>query len=443
VIFSLVLESLEEYSWAELSPSCNMMRIPMTLGCNSLAATMWILTPGLVEETGKALWLFLRLRRVAEDLPSSCCLGMFPARGSFDCGCWYKLAGTPYHVVLCALASGAGFESLENLKYVFMNTDAMKKMDDPHVRLVLLGTACARLLTSGLHMVWTGLVGWGLARRLFLPEAKRPSLAEVMLPSIILHGLFDYAISAIAWTRVSNESGMIDEAESDELAVLFVLLFLGTALGSCFVLARLTGLRFFRPVPSCCCAPGFWEAHYKAPVIRVPPPLSVAEPQVSLEEPLLQEASSQEPEPPVEEVSSRAALVLDVAGLQSQAEEGALAVDLASLQDPLLDDEQLLAAAIAASLEESLPVARLQMQQPHHQQLQLRQEEDEPEQEPEDEPEQQLQHQQGEPEEQLQHHHQQQQGVPVLLDARPEVPAEQQQTQQQQHQLQQQQQQEP
>merc|ERR1712070_693523 len=96
----------------------------MTAACTTEAALMWIFTPGLVEETFKSVWLFFRLRRGPEDVPAKCCLCL-PSTGAYDCGCWYKLAPTPYHVLLCALASGAGFECLENVFYVFSKSGVL------------------------------------------------------------------------------------------------------------------------------------------------------------------------------------------------------------------------------------------------------------------------------------------------------------------------------
>merc|ERR1740138_1464487 len=102
-----------------------------------MAALMWVLTPGLVEETFKSVWLFFRLRRSSDDLPSTCCFCL-PAAGPWDCGCWYKLAPTPYHVFLCALASGAGFECLENGLYVFQKSQVLLDSDDSKAMSLML-----------------------------------------------------------------------------------------------------------------------------------------------------------------------------------------------------------------------------------------------------------------------------------------------------------------
>lgn len=272
VMFAMVFELFEEAGWLGLSRGCNMKIMTPTPECDALVALMWILTPGLIEETGKSLWLFLRFRRSTDQLPSSCCLGIFPAKHSHDCGCWYKLAATPYHVILSALAAGAGFESLENIKYVFVNTDALQRL-----RLglpgggTLLEIAEMRCLTSGLHMVWTGIIGWGLARRLFLPEEERPSLLRVILPSIVLHGLYDYSLSAMPSVAQGAKEGQLSKEVAEEEITLFITLLLCTSLGSCFLLACLTGLRCgFGKGCSCCCAPRFWETRFK---VAIPPPV--------------------------------------------------------------------------------------------------------------------------------------------------------------------------
>merc|ERR1712194_517810 len=100
--FALVLNTTLIVSWHNISPTCNPMEITMTLPCNVAAAVMWILTPGLVEETFKSVWLFFRLRRSVDDVPATCCFCL-PASRSFNGGCWYKLAPSPYHVVLCTM----------------------------------------------------------------------------------------------------------------------------------------------------------------------------------------------------------------------------------------------------------------------------------------------------------------------------------------------------
>jgi len=278
--FALVLNTSLLNSWKRLSPNCNPMTIEPTTACNIQAALMWIFTPGIVEETFKSVWLFFRLRRSADDLPQTCCFCL-PSFRTFDCGCWFKLASTPYHVLLCALASGAGFECFENLLYVFEHSGVLtgtggstptlppsasvglttvtasttvNPLADFSPWTIMVITGIARIPTSTLHMVWTGLIGYGLARRLFLPEQRRPGLLTVLLPSIIAHGLMDYSLSAMQ---------SASKAQDFTLILLLFCLFLTSSVGSCFLLGRNTGCR---GILGCnegfCCAPAFWEEDF-------------------------------------------------------------------------------------------------------------------------------------------------------------------------------------
>jgi RsiW-degrading membrane proteinase PrsW (M82 family) len=269
--FALVLNTTLIASWSNLSPACNPMEITMTLSCNIAAASMWILTPGLVEETFKAVWLFFRLRRSVDDVPATCCFCL-PASRSFNCGCWYKLAPSPYHVVLCAIASGAGFECMENVLYVFQKSGVLARapagatsttttttVPDPNVpalpttdpMMLMLITAIGRMPFSMVHMVWTGLIGLGLARRMFLSGSRRPSLPLIILPSMIAHGVSDYALSAMGAAANSGDGG---------LAYLFFPLARFASVGSCCLIGRQTGCRgVCGCADRCCFAPGFWQ----------------------------------------------------------------------------------------------------------------------------------------------------------------------------------------
>jgi len=259
ILFAMVLEVMEEPAWSIVSPDCNLFKMPLTLKCAASASAMWVLTPGLIEETGEAMWLFFRLRRRVEDVPAGCCCGAFGARPGGCCGCWYKLALTPYHVVLCALAAGAGFGVVENTKYVFSGL------------LPAWELAVARVATSGLHMVWTGLIGWGLARRLFCTGCQRPSLLRVILPSIIMHGLFDYSLLGLSSleryrTQVPSEERRV------HIGGLFVITLFLSSCGACCALAFLTGASSCCAGRcSCCCSPGFWEARFPDGVSVQPP----------------------------------------------------------------------------------------------------------------------------------------------------------------------------
>lgn len=254
--FASFINSSLKALWGELSPNCNLQTMQRTPACHVGAAAMWVLTPGLVEETFKSVWLFFRLRRGPEDVPRRCCLCL-PSFRAYDCGCWYKLAPTPYHVFLCALASGAGFECMENLVYVFLHSgvllsgssdapseDAPSKNVDPWELMLFI--AMTRAVFSLMHMLWTGFVGLGLAAHLFLPEERRPRLITILLPSMCLHGFFDYALSAL---RAANPL----------VAVLLLLSLVTVSIGSFVVICFLTGCR----KNSCCCAPGFFERLYQ------------------------------------------------------------------------------------------------------------------------------------------------------------------------------------
>ncbi|CAK0877998.1 unnamed protein product [Prorocentrum cordatum] len=273
--YAAFFEILEEMAWQMISPSCTAGNFdvgytiagqpfprPMTVTCGISVAGMWILTPGLIEETGKAIWLFLRLRKSLGDLPETC-FGCLPANTSrVFCG-WFKLAPTPYHVLLCSLAGGAGFECLENMKYVFSPSDRMPQ--ESPVEVVF-----ARALSSNLHMMWTGLIGLGLARRMFPSGGPGSSLLCVVMPSVVLHGLFDFGITLIqnVASRADRRKGMMDRGEAGELVHTHMdsgeaseLLFLATALivlasaGGWLALGMLT-----RRSRSCCFAPDFFDS---------------------------------------------------------------------------------------------------------------------------------------------------------------------------------------
>merc|ERR1712217_637756 len=117
------------------------MRMDGSNFCYAVSAIEWILTPGLIEETFKVVWLALRLHRTPSELPRTCCFGTLQAGHTNQCGCWHKLAQTPYHVFVCAIACGAGFECVENVDYVFK-----KNLGNP------LAIALVRMPTSAMHM---------------------------------------------------------------------------------------------------------------------------------------------------------------------------------------------------------------------------------------------------------------------------------------------------
>lgn len=272
VFFAFTFESMEEAAWAVLSPTCNGRNAVLFPGCAPRLALIWILTPGLIEETGKALWLFFQLRRSRAQVPTKC-LGCCPAKHSWDCGCWYLLAPTPYHVILCAFSAGAGFECLENIKYVFSNFGTMQHLSSPRGPAKMIEVALSRCLTSGMHMLWTGLIGYGLSMRMFLPAAERPSLPAVILPSIILHGLFDFSLFATQAAQAPGSRHYLTKEDVASDTLFFLSLFLFTVFGTCFPMCCLTGLRC-RGGCSCCCAPGFWERRYTKAEVLVGEPVA-------------------------------------------------------------------------------------------------------------------------------------------------------------------------
>lgn len=277
--FSLVLEGFEMALLSLAFPRCDMRWMDVAVSgkhlrpaqitpvCETLSGIMCVLVPGLVEETWKSVWLFWRLRRSEADLPNAVCFGACSATSSSSCcGGWYKLAPTPYHVLLCALSLGAGFESMENVKYVFVNMPLRTSIE----HRLLLPIASGRALTSGLHLVWTSLIGVGLARHIFLPIGRRPSLLAVVAPSMVLHGLYDYSLltlSAVA-IRVNAKSTLINEEDAINLIFAFTMLLIVALIGSLGFLGYLTGFRcrcwkgiccYFQ----CCCFPGFWAELYE------------------------------------------------------------------------------------------------------------------------------------------------------------------------------------
>merc|ERR1711924_172407 len=228
---------------------------------------------------------------MGEDLPRRCCF-CCPATRNYDCARWYKLAPTPYHVVLSALASGAGFEIFENMMYIFspiMHNEQDKELahakqnnsfnatssnltdfashetrSSMSVSSKVITIGVGRALTSGMHIAWTGLIGMGLAERLFLPEGRRPSLARVVLPPMILHGLFDYSISVMPVVDFEYHAHLITSHQWKGWLTFSMILFLSTCCGSYCVIMRRTGCKVGCCYLRCCCAAGFWEERYAA-----------------------------------------------------------------------------------------------------------------------------------------------------------------------------------
>merc|ERR1719401_1401251 len=99
---------------------------------------------------------------------------------------------------------------------------------------------------------------------MFLPKEERPSLPRVILPSVFLHGLFDYSLTALQWVKPNFQEGMISNDEARIDVILLIILWVLVSCGSCCFLATLSGLRCCsgRGGNSCCCSPGFWETRH-------------------------------------------------------------------------------------------------------------------------------------------------------------------------------------
>lgn len=262
VAFGAIIEGFLMDAWKHVLGSDCSMEEPTSASCTAAAAVAWILTPGLCEETGKAMWLFFRLRRRAGDVPDFCCF-FLPARRGDHCGCacWYRLAPTPYHVILAALAAGAGFECAENLLYVFSSPASAAGQQT--------STALMRMFTSGLHMAWTGFIGVGLAQHMFYPEMRKPNFLRVFLPPVLLHGLFDFGLMAAGAAAQQNNNG---------LASSMICLSLGDMVFSYWLLAHYTGARCCCCIPgfahgSLCCAPGFWDEPFEGAAASIVMPV--------------------------------------------------------------------------------------------------------------------------------------------------------------------------
>jgi len=179
VFLSAFTELLMTPLWTRSFPDCQLgftaahAISPQTEHCEFLGFAAWLCIPGMIEETFKAVWFFFRLRRSVDDVPETCCCGMFFSQSSGDCGWWFKLAPTPQHVLLAAVAAGAGFEAVENLEYGLAMASTEANMALPVV--IIRGF-------FPMHICWTGMIGVGLARRLFLPRKQSPSLFGTLWP---------------------------------------------------------------------------------------------------------------------------------------------------------------------------------------------------------------------------------------------------------------------
>jgi len=165
--------------------------------------------------------------------------------------------------LLGAIAAGAGFEALENLEYAF-NADNVAEAT---------GLAIFRGLLP-LHICWTGLVGVGLARRLFRPEDST-CLLGIVLPVMLLHGLYDF--SALLLNSYGNLKDQTVEDVEVEAKLLLCIVVVVTE--TCRRFASATGCRLFSP-RSCCCSPEVWDAQFPGapPVVLVGVPVAARHP---------------------------------------------------------------------------------------------------------------------------------------------------------------------
>jgi len=124
-----------------------------TIRCNIYLIIQWILTPGLIEEGSKAMWLILWL--------------------------WLRNVKKTHTVFLiCGMSLGAGFETAENIRYAFPSGLDFSRCN-PSRALAALN----RSLASYLHVAWTGTVAAGIA-----DGSALLALGRV----VVLHGLYDY-----------------------------------------------------------------------------------------------------------------------------------------------------------------------------------------------------------------------------------------------------------
>ena len=145
----------------------------------------WILTPGLVEESLKFMVL-LRLVPTLKDAFHSACLTHFPRSSFFRfmpcCGWFLKLAPSPVVVLLCGVAVGAGFSTMENVAYINQVTLEAEK----HGAWIAL----PRLFSSMLHMSLTGTCAFSLAVSMFSTRGRYFKYLGWLL-MVLTHGTFD------------------------------------------------------------------------------------------------------------------------------------------------------------------------------------------------------------------------------------------------------------
>jgi len=197
VVLAVLGELITQEYFQGLLPTCNASVRPEDpdLLCQALLLVQWVLTPGFWEELFKAVWVLLRFKSQArwaspdeeacgqrlrtEAVPRRTCF-VFPTT---CCTFWWRLAKTPEAVFFGAMAAAGGFESIENIEYMF---PVLKSLEGDSIAENLF-----RAVLS-VHVLWSGYVGIRLAQRQFKPHHERPSLATAFLPSMIIHGIWDW-----------------------------------------------------------------------------------------------------------------------------------------------------------------------------------------------------------------------------------------------------------
>jgi len=254
IAYTVCFQPLERYFSSQAFPCCSgthlnvdpLARWPahltkLTPSCGILSAFMWIMSEGLVEETGKAMWLFWRLRVTEGDLPRKCFFGQCSSRHAADCcGGWFKLAPSPRHVLLCALACGAGYDCLENIKHGFHRTPLPQEFEKTHhlrgVHPSLMMVVLSEFLTCNMHIAWTGLIGAGLAKQMFCRARDRVSLIATLLPSVILHGIFDWGLASLHGLFLRRHEN--SKTARLELTIFLIATIAMSFCTSCFLLHR-------------------------------------------------------------------------------------------------------------------------------------------------------------------------------------------------------------
>lgn len=167
------------------------------------------LTSGLNEELYKFLLVSTRLRISLEQVVKSCCLSRClrssKTPGFACCAWWMKLVRSPMAVVLCGMASGAGFGALENadrmMKVEQYSLGCWKALpeyfcSDTHLWGLSIKWAPFVLtaINAILHTCWTGTVAVALACEWFLSPCLWPLKYVALAMVIVLHGTFEASI---------------------------------------------------------------------------------------------------------------------------------------------------------------------------------------------------------------------------------------------------------